>query len=125
MKYIFFFLVITLSMVACSVEQDYLSDDFIPGEGEEVWGYYETQCADPWYKATDEYRDNENVKISSLIEFLTKENVVVIRAKYTFDPSNAIACTACNCQTGGEFMILVRTDNSYSGKLSSLGFNRY
>lgn len=125
MKFLFLSLVITLSMAACSMEQDYLSDDFIPGEGEELWVYYETQCADPWYMATDAYRENENVKVSSLIEYLTKENVVVNRAKFTFDPSNAIACTACNCQTGGQFMILVRIDGSYSAKLTSLGFNRY
>lgn len=125
MKYIFFFLVITLSMVACSVEQDYLSDDFIPGEGEEVWGYYETQCADPWYKATELYRDHDNVKVSSMIEYLTKENIDVIRAKYIFDPSDAIACTACNCLTGGQFMILIKTDETVHAKLTSIGFSRY
>ncbi|HAQ37847.1 MAG TPA: hypothetical protein DCQ58_05000, partial [Saprospirales bacterium] len=70
MKYIFFYLVITLSMVACSMEQDYLSDDLIPGEGEEVWVFFETQCADPWYKPVESYRINDNEKVSAMIDYL-------------------------------------------------------
>ncbi len=125
MKYIFFYLVITLSMVACSMEQDYLSDDLIPGEGEEVWVFFETQCADPWYKPVESYRINDNEKVSAMIDYLIKEEVVVIKAKYQFDPSNAIACTACNCQTGGLFMVLIKSDENVSTKLRNIGFSRY
>lgn len=125
MKYILVFVMFALLTVSCSKELDYLTDDFIPGEGEEVWVFFETQCADPWYKPAESYKLNDNEKVSAMIDYLIKEEIVVIKAKFQFDPSNAIACTACNCQTGGLFMVLINSDENVTAKLRNIGFSRY
>jgi hypothetical protein len=123
MKKIIFLLLITLLLFSCSKEADYL-EGLVPGVGEEVWVYFETQCADPWYSTADAYQKNEEYKLSVLIDYLVKEEIQVLQAKYNFDPSNAIACTACNCQTGGQFLVLVPEEEVVAAKLKNIGFSK-
>jgi len=126
MKYLFFMAMFSFFLIACSKESDYFPDDYLePGIGQEVWVFNETQCADPWHQSTEAYLKNDDVKVSAMIGYLVKEGVDVVRAKYAFDPSNTIACSACNCQTGGQFLILVPENEPTALKLIDLGFIRF
>jgi hypothetical protein len=114
--------VFILALFSCSMESDSLGV-FDLNEGEVQMHYYETQCADPWYETenTEPVYDVNN-KISRMVSYLEQQGIEVLAVSYEFNQDEALACLACECQTGGIYYVKIKYDEAAVEKMTELGF---
>lgn len=114
--------IILFSMMSCSLANDD-SSYFDLGLDELQVKYFETQCADPWYGIeTNDVNLGQDARVGQMVSFLEQNGVEVMEVKYEFDEDSALACLACNCQTGGIFYVKINNESDLSEKLLELGF---
>jgi len=119
-KYIGF--IILIGMMSCSMANDE-SLYFDLGLDELQVKYFETQCSDPWYGIeSNDVNLGQDARVSQMVSFLEQNGIEVMEVKYEFDEDSALACLACDCQTGGIFHVKVNNDKDLVDKLLELGF---
>lgn len=111
-----------LAIYSCSMESDSLGV-FDLNQGEIQLHYFETQCADAWYDSEYvEPASDQNNKISAMVSFLEQKGIEVLAVSYEFNEDEALACLACDCQTGGIYHVKIKNDETAVQSMTELGF---
>lgn len=109
-------------LYSCSVESDVLGA-FNVDDGEMQMYYIETQCADPWYNIEfTQPTFDQNTKISALVSHLEHLGIEVLAVSYEFNQDEALACLACECQTGGVYFVKIKYDETAIKIMTEMGF---